>query len=187
MISSDGSAPVDDAAAGAIIVPAGHVITVSGQPATVAFHVELPDGTQVPCDTWSVDDTRIGSIGSDGVFHADGYVGGVVTVNATVSLTMLSTTLTVNVQIADNAGNLSTADQDILKMAARAATPRFAGSTPTMERCFRAGSPLRRCSSAVARPTRPTSRSRLRTSAINALPAPSIRSGSRSPNRSGEG
>ena len=87
MISPEGGVPIDDAGTIAMIVPAGPVITVTGQPATVDFHVELADGTRVPCDTWAVDDTRIGSIGSDGIFHADGHVGGVVNVSATVSLT----------------------------------------------------------------------------------------------------
>jgi len=47
----------------------GDMLTVSGAPATVQFHVTLDDGSQ-PHIVWSVDDTRIGSIGADGVFHA---------------------------------------------------------------------------------------------------------------------
>jgi hypothetical protein len=118
VIAVDGSVSSPDAASGAAIVPANTQIALSGQPASVEFHVELEDGTLVPCDQWSVDDTRIGSIGSDGIFHADGYVGGVVTVSATVGLSTLTTTLSATVEISDNPGSLAVPDQDMLKTGA---------------------------------------------------------------------
>jgi hypothetical protein len=124
-ISTDGGGGTTDAGAGAAIVPAGAQITVSGQPVSVAFHVELEDGTVVPGAVWSVDDTRIGSIGSDGVFHAEGHVGGVVTVSATVSSTILTTDLTVRVEISDNPAGLSVADQTTLKAGAAGGDPEF--------------------------------------------------------------
>ena len=43
----------------------GETLTVSGMPTSDQFHVVLDDGS-TPHVVWSVDDTRIGSIGADG-------------------------------------------------------------------------------------------------------------------------
>ena len=61
--------------------------------------------------TWSVDDTKIGSISGDGTFHANGYVGGVATLTATVGNSSLAVELTVDVDITTNDGNISADDQ----------------------------------------------------------------------------
>ncbi len=95
---------------GTITSDAGAEVTVSGQPATFGFQVTLDDGSTPSGVVWSVDDTRIGSIGADGVFHADGYVGGIVTITATVNGAETTFQLVVNVDITDNPGALS-ADQ----------------------------------------------------------------------------
>ena len=91
----------------------GSTITVSGQPFPVRFTVHLSDGSQ-PRATWSVDDTRIGSIGDDGVFHANGYVGGTVTVTGMVGTGIIRTTITVIVDVVDNSAVLGP-DQTALK------------------------------------------------------------------------
>jgi hypothetical protein len=98
---------------GTVKSDSGDMITVSGMPATVKFHVELDDGSQ-PHIVWSVDDTRIGSVGDDGVFHANGYVGGKVTVTAKTPTGMASTTITVNVDITENPAAASDADKGLL-------------------------------------------------------------------------
>jgi hypothetical protein len=94
-----------DAAAGAV--------TVSGQTAQIHFQVALDDGT-TPVVAWAVDDTHIGSIASDGTFTAKGYVGGVVTVTATVGTRSTSAKITVTVDITDAKG-VADADQTALK------------------------------------------------------------------------
>jgi hypothetical protein len=74
-------------------------ITVSGKPAPVHLSVQLNDGTTPTKIIWTVDNVAIGSVGSDGVFTPNGYVGGVATVTATVGAGVASITITVNVDI----------------------------------------------------------------------------------------
>jgi hypothetical protein len=95
------------------ITPADSTITVSGQSLDVPFHFTLTDGSE-PRVVWIVDDTRIGSIDDNGVFHANGYVGGVVTVTASTASGKSTTTLTVKVDVTDNTINLPPADQGAL-------------------------------------------------------------------------
>jgi len=89
--------------------------TVTGMPKDIQFGAKLPDGTVVSNGTWTVDDTRIGSIGGDGVFHANGFVGGETTIAVHVGAGQIKTSFTVNVDITDNAASLSDADQTALK------------------------------------------------------------------------
>jgi len=91
----------------------GETLTVSGMPTSDQFHVVLDDGS-MPHVVWSVDDTRIGSIGADGVFHANGYVGGKVTVTAATPTGMASVTITVNVDITENPAAVSDGDKGLL-------------------------------------------------------------------------
>jgi len=97
--------------AGMISSDSGSEITVSGEPVQVTLTVELDDGGVAEGVIWLVDDTRIGSIGDDGVFRADGYVGGVVVITALVGGKEATFELTVNVDITDNPGSISDADQ----------------------------------------------------------------------------
>jgi hypothetical protein len=90
------------------------VLVVSGQPKTSQCSVQLPDGSLVTNVVWQVDDTRIGSIGSDGVFSANGWSGGVVTITAKFGSASIKTQVTVEVAIRDNAGSLTAADIDKL-------------------------------------------------------------------------
>jgi hypothetical protein len=99
---------------GMIVSDTPSPITVSGQPAAVRFQLLLESGPSTRA-TWSVDDTRIGSIGDDGVFHANGQVGGVVTVTATLGTNKFTTQITVIVDITDNPAGLSPADQNALR------------------------------------------------------------------------
>jgi hypothetical protein len=99
---------------GTITSDAGSEITVSGMPVSVTFTVELDDGTPATDVLWTVDDTRVGSIGQDGVFHADGYVGGVVVITASVGGAEKDFELTVNVDITENPGAVAEADQAAL-------------------------------------------------------------------------
>ncbi len=107
--------------AGGISSDSGSEIAVSGEVKDVQLTLNASDGTAVVDPVWSVDDTKIGSISGDGVFHANGFVGGVVTISASVGTSSVSVLLTVNVDITSNLGQLSEADQALL--VAGAATP----------------------------------------------------------------
>ncbi|HXK19266.1 MAG TPA: hypothetical protein VNG33_15740, partial [Polyangiaceae bacterium] len=100
---------------GKIKSDAGANITVGGESKDVHLQLFSDNGTQVTDGiTWAIDDTKIGSISGDGTFHAGGYVGGVVTITATVGGGMISVQLTVDVDITTNDGKISDADQALL-------------------------------------------------------------------------
>lgn len=92
----------------------GDTITVMGTLTPVQFTLKDSKGDPIPGADWTTDDTRIGSISSDGVFTASGFVGGVVTITATLGGSVLSTQLTVNVEITENLASVSTSDQEAL-------------------------------------------------------------------------
>jgi hypothetical protein len=90
-------------------------IVVSGSSVTVGFTAEYDDGSVPNSVVWLVDDTRIGSIGEDGVFRANGSVGGVVKVTARVGSQEASVELLVTVSVTANPGAVSDADQALLR------------------------------------------------------------------------
>ena len=97
---------------GSISSDSGAEITVSGEPKDVRLQLHAADGSAVNEGiTWSVDDTKIGSISGDGTFHAGGYVGGVVNITATTGNSSLSVALVVNVDITNVEGTVADADQ----------------------------------------------------------------------------
>jgi hypothetical protein len=122
--------------AGTINSDVGDTVTVSGQPAQAKFTLHLNDGSQ-PKVTWAVDDTKIGSIGDDGVYHANGYVGGVVTVTAMVGAGRAVTTITVNVDITDDPKTLDPMDLTTLK--AGGSDPQFTWLYPYDKTVFPRG------------------------------------------------
>jgi hypothetical protein len=90
-------------------------LTVAGKPATAHLTAKLNDNS-TPNVVWTVDQISVASVGSDGVFTANGYVGGIVTVTAkTGDGGYLTTTITVNVDITDDPGTLSPMDATTLK------------------------------------------------------------------------
>jgi hypothetical protein len=102
--------------AGSITSDVPPTLTVSGKPAPVHLTVKLNDGSTPTNVVWTVDQVSIGSVGSDGVFTANGSVGGVVTVTATTGDGgYLTTMITVNVDITDDTSTLSPADATTLK------------------------------------------------------------------------
>ncbi len=124
---------------GKINVDGGETVVVSGQPVNVQLRLKLNDGSE-PRVVWSVDDTRIGSIGADGVFHANGYVGGIVIVTATTASGRATTRITVNVDIIDNIAGLPPAEQGALVMGG-AADPAFRWLYPYDQTVFPRGLP----------------------------------------------
>jgi hypothetical protein len=105
-ISTDGGPP--EVSGGEIAVDGGPNITVAGAPKDVKL-TATASGMAV-MGTWTTSDTTIGSVGTDGVFHANGYVGGTV-----VGQGQIKITLTVDVDITENPAMLATADQTALK------------------------------------------------------------------------
>ncbi len=118
-VGDGGPPPV---AGGVITADGGPSITVSGAQKDVQL-TATADGSPIS-GTWTTSDTTIGSVGSDGVFHANGYVGGTVDVMLLVGNAQIKITLTVDVDITENPAMLATADQTAL-MAGGAADPNF--------------------------------------------------------------
>ena len=116
--------PVTHPIAGTIMSDVGDTITVSGKPAQAHLTVRL-DAGGMPNARWSVDDVSIGSVGGDGVFTANGTVGGVATVTATVGAGTVTTTITVNVDIIENPGALSDPDQGSIRTGGQGGDPQF--------------------------------------------------------------
>jgi WD40-like Beta Propeller Repeat len=92
----------------------GGTINLQGAPQTIQFTANV-NGSPATASQWLVNDTLVGSIGNDGVFHANGYVGGEVVITAVTSCGQINTNVTFDVQITDNSGNLSSADQTALQ------------------------------------------------------------------------
>lgn len=111
---ADGGAPTFPLA-GKINSDSPATITVSGKPVPVRLTVMLNDGTTPPRVTWTVDNIAIGSVGSDGVFTPNGFVGGVATVTATVGAGVTTTTVTVDVDITENPNTLNPMDTTTVK------------------------------------------------------------------------
>jgi hypothetical protein len=109
-------------AGGTIVADGGTTIVVNGQPKSVQLTATA--GGSPITGTWTTSDPTIGTVGSDGVFHANGFVGGTVDVILLVGKAQVKITLTVNVDITENPANLPTADQTALK-AGGAVDPNF--------------------------------------------------------------
>ncbi len=98
---------------GTITAAGGPNIVVHGQPTAVQLTATAGGGPIT--GIWTTSDTAVGSVGSDGVFHANGYVGGTVDVTLIPCKGQITITLTVDVDITDNPGMLGSADQTALQ------------------------------------------------------------------------
>jgi len=112
IVTGDSGPPV--VSGGMIAVDGGNVITVTGTTKDVKLTATTMDGSPVT-GTWTTDDTRVGSVGADGVFQANGYTGGTVNISLLVGKGQIKATLTINVDIVDNAANLADADVTALR------------------------------------------------------------------------
>lgn len=110
--------PGDSGTAGPIeIRPMAPVLAATGMPITQPFQAFV-QGTQTPVTaSWIADNNPIGLIDvGTGTFTAKGTVGGVSNVIAkTPDNRSATTTITINVKIADNPGNVGGGDQTKLK------------------------------------------------------------------------
>jgi hypothetical protein len=128
LFGNDGGSVVSDCdggqsiTGGTITAAGGPNIVVHGQPLAVPLTAS-GNGTPIT-GTWTTSDTAVGSVGGDGVFHANGYVGGTVVVTLIPCKGQLSITLTVDVDITDNPGMLASGDQTSLQ-AGGPANPSF--------------------------------------------------------------
>jgi hypothetical protein len=95
------------------ITPANPVLVFSGAPLTQQFQAIL-DGNPSAA-VWSLDNVAIGSIDSNGLFTASGTAGGTATVTAQVGKASATTTVTVQLVINENPGNVPPATITQLK------------------------------------------------------------------------
>jgi hypothetical protein len=107
---------------GTITAAGGPNIAVHGQPTSVQL-TAMANGVPIT-GTWTTSNSTVGTVGSDGVFHANGYVGGTVDVTLLLCKTQITITLTVDVDITDNPGMLTGPDQMAL-MGGGPADPTF--------------------------------------------------------------
>lgn len=85
-------------------MPPNPVLTYTGVPVTQQFQA-LYSGSPVTAD-WSLDNVTIGAISNTGLFTASGTAGGVATVTAQSGKNTGSTTVTVNLALTENPGNV---------------------------------------------------------------------------------
>ena len=89
-------------------------VAANGEPVKVELGVSYEDGTKPNGVVWTVDDTTIGSVDQDGVFTANGWVAGTVTVTVTVGGQSASVEITVVVEISENPGDVADGAKDDL-------------------------------------------------------------------------
>jgi len=116
----DGGPP--SIAGGEITAEGGPSIVVTGATKDVKL-TATANGTPVS-GTWTASDTTLGSVSADGVFHANGFVGGTVDIALLVGKGQIKLTLTIDVDINENPAMLADADQTALKTGG-AADPNF--------------------------------------------------------------
>ena len=98
-----------------VIEPQDPILDVTGVPGSLPFSAKLTDGSNPGAVDWFLDDVTVGTIGADGLFASGGFVAGKAKVTAKSGQLEASTTITVRVKIADNAGNLTPEDQGKLE------------------------------------------------------------------------
>jgi hypothetical protein len=98
------------------VTPPNPVLTANGTPVTQQF-TALSQYTMQPVtpDAWSLDNVALGGIDQNGLFTANGTVGGVATIEAMLGQALGTTTVTVQVVLSENPGGVSAGDQAKLK------------------------------------------------------------------------
>jgi hypothetical protein len=91
-------------------------LALTGRAVKVAAHAQYEDGTTPNAVLWSVSNTRLGSIGDDGVFEANGFTAGSVTIMAEAGTASASTKLSTTVEIAENADQISEEERTALTL-----------------------------------------------------------------------
>ncbi len=101
------------------IKPPNPVINFPAQP-NQAFQAFVTGSTTPIPAAWSVDNALIGTIDNGGLFTPAGIIGGVTNVNATAGKASASTTVTVNLLLSENPGNVDATTQGKLKAGGKA-------------------------------------------------------------------
>ena len=96
------------------IKPQDPTINFPAQP-NQAFQAFATGSTTPVAAAWSADNALIGTIDQAGLFTPAGIIGGVTNVNATVGKASASTTVTVNLSMSENPGNVDATTQGKLK------------------------------------------------------------------------
>ena len=91
-------------------------LVLAGKPVTVAAHAKYEDGSTPNAVLWSVSNTKLGSIGDDGVFEASGFASGSVTITAEAGTASASAKLSTTVDITQNPDNIGTDEQSALTL-----------------------------------------------------------------------
>jgi hypothetical protein len=86
-------------------------LVAHGSPIDDSAHAQYEDGSTPENVIWSVDDTRVGSIDDSGVFEANGFTAGSVTITAQVGSQSASVTISVSVEITQVTDGIAPADQ----------------------------------------------------------------------------
>jgi len=111
-----------------VIQPANPTLTVTAPGATLQFQA-LDLGQPVANVTWTLGAAGLGTINGAGLFTASGFVGGPVQVTAASGGLTASTTLTVQLNLVENPGNVNAGNQGQLQ-AGGTADPGFAWLYP---------------------------------------------------------
>ncbi|MET0794614.1 MAG: Ig-like domain-containing protein [Polyangiaceae bacterium] len=82
-------------------------LALSGKSVLVAAHAKYEDGTIPNAVLWSVSNTHLGSIDDDGVFEANGFTAGSVTITAEAGSVSASAKLSTTVEIAQNPDDIA--------------------------------------------------------------------------------
>jgi hypothetical protein len=91
-------------------------LALTGKSVKVAAHAKYEDGTEPNAVLWSVSNTRLGSIGDDGVFEANGFTAGSVTITAEAGSVSASAKLSTTVEIAQNPDKIADTEQTALTL-----------------------------------------------------------------------
>jgi hypothetical protein len=97
------------------VTPAGVVLNATGSPVTQAYVATLASTASPVMATWAIGNPAMGGIDQNGLFTANGNVGGVTDVDANYGAAAGTTTVTVNVSLTENPGGVSGATQTLLK------------------------------------------------------------------------
>lgn len=97
-----------------IVTAETEALEVTGEPATVRLSARYEDGSTPNRVLWTVDDAGLGSVSESGEFRSNGFVGGDVTVTATVGTQSASLTLHISVAISQDPDALDADVKDAL-------------------------------------------------------------------------
>jgi hypothetical protein len=97
-----------------VVTAESEELELSGEPGVVQLSARYEDGSRPNRVLWSVDNTGIGSVSDSGELRANGFVGGDVTVTATVGAQTASITIHVTIAVSSDPDELDPSIKDEL-------------------------------------------------------------------------